>query len=162
MEKHGTPLWLEHLLIAVCAMMAIYICFFASCAEATPFLWVDTVNGSDTSANPYQPNQPLRTYRRAIELGADGDTLGMKIKPGSAAPSAEEAYILMSRKPDKVQTHGKREVIAGHGQLPDVDREESAEAGIAIVRQWVWETFVAPNGQIAERCIAVNETVEGI
>ena len=129
-------------------------------ANATPFLWVDTVNGSDTSADPYQPNQPLRTYAAAIALGADGDTIGVKIKPGSAAPSAMEAFVIMSRKPDIVRTHGKKEIIPGHGLLPDVDREESTEAGIAIVRQWLWVTSVAANGQPFEYCADITTTVE--
>lgn len=161
MENKMNPI-VEWCIIIACAAMVVYCIFFADVdmAHATPFLWVDTVNGDDASANPFQPNSPLRTYRRAIELGADGDTLGVKIKPWSAAPSADEAYIIMSRKHDKVRTESKREVIAGHGALPDVDREESADAGIAIIRQWIWETFIAPNGHAAERCIGINESVE--
>lgn len=160
MEKHNTPLWLENMLIIACAAMAIYICFFADIAEATPFLWVDTVNGDDASVDPYNPNTPLRTYARAIALGADGDTIGVKIKPRSAAPTAEEAFVIISRKPDVVRTHRKKEVIAGHGELPDVDVIESTEAGIKITQQWVWEIFTAPNGQIAERCINITTTTE--
>lgn len=161
-ERTAMPLWLELLLMLACSAMVVYCIFFADvdAAHATPFLWVSTTDGNDSSANPFQPNSPLRTYARAISLGANGDTLGVKIKPGSAPPSPEEAYIIMGRKPNIVRTHAKKEVIAGHGLLPDVDREESAEAGIAIVRQWVWVTSVAANGQPFEYCANITTTVE--
>lgn len=160
MEKHNTPLWLEHLLIIACAAMVIYCVFFADIASATPFLWVDTVNGDDASANPYRPNTPLRTYARAIALGADGDTLGVKIKPGSAQPTAEEAFIIIGKKPGKVHGNTKHEVIAGHGELPATDTVESTEAGIKITTTYVWEIFTAPNGRIAERMIDIQTNTE--
>ena len=144
--------------------------FFFSCfvlilalptiSNATPFIWVDTVNGSDTSTNYMQPTDPLRTYARAIALGADGDTLGVKVKPGSAMPSASEAFIINSHKPDRTVTHNKHEVIAGHGELPSTDVETSAEAGLKVTTTRVWLTYTAPNGQLAEYTTTPIETVE--
>lgn len=163
MEKHGTPNWLSNTLVAIAVILFIVcLIFFEEPVYATSFLWVDTVNGSDTSANPWQPNTPLRTYAAAIALGADGDTIGVKIKPGSAQLTPEEAFVIISSKPDIVRTHAKKEVIPCHGELPDVEREESKEAGIAIVRKWRWVIMQAANGQLFETCVAVDETVEDL
>jgi len=173
---------IEYALIVAMSIMVI-VCVFFTPADATPFVWVDTVNGDDSSATPTQPNTPVRTYERALEIIEanttrlntpvrtyeraleiiEADTtrlMGIKIKPGSAPPTFEQAERVFYGKSDIVRKVTRREIIAGHGELPDIERDESTSAGLAMVRQWVWETFIAPNGQLAERCIDIIYSVE--
>jgi len=152
---------IEYALIVAMSIMVI-VCVFFTPADATPFVWVDTVNGDDSSATPTQPNTPVRTYERALEI-IEADTtrlMGIKIKPGSAPPTFQQAERVFYGKSDIVRKVTRREIIAGHGELPDIERVESTDAGLAMVRQWVWETFIAPNGQLAERCIDIIYSVE--
>ena len=142
------------------ALVALVLCLPSICF-GTPFLWVAD-DGDDASANPWSPTTPFATYDRAIqymnEIGSD--TVGVKFMPGNRPPTSTQATIIIHGKPDVAQSHQKREVIAGHGELPDIDITESSEAGLKVTQQWVWEVFTAPNGQSAERCVGMIETVE--
>jgi len=145
-------------MVVIVATLVIVLAM-AQGAFATPFIWVDTVNGSDTSTNYLQPTDPVRTYARAIQLGADGDTLGVKVKPGSALPSEREAFIINSRKPDRVRVEKpKQQVVAGR-EVPMGEVETSAEAGLKITTDYVWITISNQNG-LQEVLREVTTTVE--
>lgn len=162
MEHHGTPLWLERTLIAIAAAM-FALCLLIGEAQAVPHVYWDPLNttgvASDTSADPYKKTSPVLTWERCLALGVMGDTIGLKQMSGDT-PNIEVIRAINAKKADRIITHNQREVIPGHGEMLDEDIDASADGGFCIRQRWTWEQFIAPNGQLAERCVDVSESVE--
>jgi hypothetical protein len=136
---------------------------FADPRGGNPHIHVDDAIGDDSNAGMTE-TQPVTTsngrWSRVLELGIMGADTGIVAHNISDTPSVQWVRDAMREKPDRVYRSNRREVIPGHGQLPDEDIEESGMTGTRIRIKYIWETFTAPNGQIAERMINVVETVE--
>jgi len=168
MEKVGHSKAFERILIWIAIAFAI----FCLAVEPTPSfadngnrqnIHVDDALGSDSNSGLTE-TEPVTSsngsWHRVVNLGVFGADTGVVAKNINDTPTAEWVRQAMREKPDRTNRSDTREVIPGHGELPYEDIEESEIANMRVRRRYVWETFIAPNGQLAERVIDVVETVE--
>jgi len=154
-------------IVWLAAALALVLCIAGSAhadAGGNPRIHVDDVLGSDSNSGLHDTD-PVTTsngrWSRVEQLGIFGADTGIVATRISDTPTAHWAREAMKEKPDRVQRVRTREVIPGHGQLPDEDIEESEIAGIRVRTKYLWETFVAPNGRLSERQVP-NENAETV
>ena len=131
-------------------------------------IYVDDQNGNDSNSGLTDTESVTSgngSWHRVESMGIFGEDTGVKVKWTHDTPAAHWCREAMIAKPDFVHReniNARRQVIVGHGDLPMEYIEESPIAGIRIRTELIWETFTAPNGQMAERCIGIREVVEQI